>query len=211
MAMVHERPFLEFIVDYLVRSGFRRLIFCTGYKGESIKNYFRRYDAVFSEETEPLGTAGALRQCRALLETSTLLVLNGDSFCELDFSALLKAHHRAHVLATVAVVAADGRSDGGSVAMDRDGRIVSFHEKGTSGSYLNAGVYACDVRFLDHIPNHHPCSLEHDVFPALLEKEIRGFVTRAPLYDIGTPERLNAFRTFSSSRLIHRTEERARC
>ncbi|MDQ6734752.1 MAG: sugar phosphate nucleotidyltransferase [Nitrospirota bacterium] len=214
MAMVHERPFLEFVVNHLIGSGFSRLIFCTGYKGEWIKHHFqdaRQFDALFSEESEPLGTAGALRQCRSLLGTSTFLVVNGDSFCALDLTALLKAHYHADVLATVAVVAGDGRSDGGSVMVDVHGRISSFHEKGTSGSYLNAGIYACAARFLDHIPDRLSCSLEYDVFPSLLAKGICGFVTSEPLYDIGTPERLTAFRAFSASRLMQAPEERARC
>lgn len=214
MAMVHERPFLEFVVNHLIASGFSRLIFCTGYKGEWIKHYFqdaRQFDALFSEETEPLGTAGALRQCRSLLKTSTFLVLNGDSFCALDLTALLKAHHDADVLATMAVIAGKGRSDGGSVTMDVHGRISSFHEKGNSGSYLNAGIYACAGQFLGHIPDRRSCSLEYDVFPSLLIKGIGGFVTPEPLYDIGTPERLNAFRAFSASQLMRAPEERARC
>ena len=48
MAMVHDRPFLAFVVEQLVRSGFQRLIFCTGYKGEWITRYFQDaqgYDA----------------------------------------------------------------------------------------------------------------------------------------------------------------------
>ena len=214
MAIVHERPFLEFVVNHLVRSGLSRFIFCTGYKGEWIKYHFqnaREYDALFSEEPEPLGTGGALRQCRSLLDTSTLLVVNGDSFCAVDLSALLKAHHDADVLATVALVAGDGRSDGGSVMMNLHGRIASFREKGTSGPYLNAGIYACAAQFLDYVPDRRPCSLEHDVLPSVLAKGILGFVTPEPLYDIGTPERLTAFRAFSASRLIHAPEERAGC
>jgi NDP-sugar pyrophosphorylase family protein len=214
MAMVHERPFLEFVVNHLIASGFSRLIFCTGYKGEWIKHHFqdaRQFDALFSEEAEPLGTAGALKQCRSLLGTPTFLVVNGDSFCALDLAALLKAHRHADVLATVAIVAGNGRSDGGSVMMDGHGRISSFHEKGTSGSYLNAGIYACADQFLDYIPDRGSSSLEYDVFPSLLVKGIGGFVTSEPLYDIGTPERLTAFRALSASRLIQAPAERARC
>lgn len=214
MAIVHERPFLDFLVNHLVEAGFQRFIFCTGYKGEWIKHHFQNaqgYDALFSEETQPLGTAGALQQCRPLVDTSPFLVLNGDSFCRLNLAALLNAHHGAHVLATLAVVAADGRADGGAVSMDLNGRISSFHEKGVSGSYLNAGVYVCDARFMEHIPDRYPCSLEQDVFPSLLAQGLHGYITHEPLYDIGTPERLNAIRTVNPQALIHPTEGRATC
>lgn len=212
MAMIDDRPFLEYVVDHLVDAGCHRLIFCTGHKGEWIETHFRgssRYQAVFSRETENLGTAGALRHCRGLIATSPFLVVNGDSFCALDYWALLKAHCSQQRPVTVAVVEADGRSDAGSVELDHHGRIVGFQEKGTSGAYVSAGIYACDSRFLDSIPERRPCSLEYDVFPALLSTDIGGFVVSAPLYDIGTPARLNAFRSMSRKRLVNSQTERA--
>jgi NDP-sugar pyrophosphorylase family protein len=214
MAMVHDLPFLTFVVKQLVRSGFQRLIFCTGYKGEWIKRYFhdtQGYDAVFSDEPEPLGTAGAIRHCGSFLRTSTFLVVNGDSFCALNLSGLLEAHHRAEALITMAVVRGDGRTDGGSVVLDEHDRVSRFQEKGLSGSYLNAGIYACSAELLNHIPDRRPSSLEHDVFPSLLVTGLHGFVASEPLYDIGTPERLEAFRHFSADRLVHCTEESTTC
>jgi len=214
MAMVHDRPFLAFVVEQLVRSGFQRLIFCTGYKGEWITRYFQNaqgYVAIFSDEPEPLGTAGAIKHCRSFLRTSTFLVVNGDSFCAVDISGLLEAHHRADVLITMAVVRSDGRTDGGSVVLDEHGRIARFQEKGVSGFHLNSGIYACSAGLLSHIPDRRPSSLEHDVFPSLPATGLYGFVTPEPLYDIGTPERLEAFRHFSADRLVHWTEERTTC
>jgi NDP-sugar pyrophosphorylase family protein len=214
MATIHDRPFLAFVVEHLLRAGFQRLIFCTGYRGEWIKQYFQDaqgYDPVFSEEAEPLGTAGAIKHCRSFLGTSSFLVVNGDSFCALDLAGLVEGHHRSDALITMAVVRGDGRTDGGSIVLDGQGRILRFQEKGVSGPYLNAGVYACSAGLLNHIPDRRPSSLEQDVFPSLLATGLHGFVTPESLYDIGTPERLEAFRLFSAGRLVHCTEERTTC
>ncbi|MCC6141061.1 MAG: NTP transferase domain-containing protein [Nitrospira sp.] len=195
MALIDGRPFLDLPVEQAVSQGFRRLVFCTGHQGHWIAEHFSHrtdIEAVISHETAPLGTAGALRACRRHLNSSTVLVLNGDSFCAIDLVAFLAEHRRRQAAATVAVVAADGRSDGGGIALDADSRIMNFHEK-TSGAYLNAGIYAFERPTLDRIPALQPCSLEYDVFPALVGQGLYASVQQALVHDIGTPARLSAF------------------
>ena len=94
--------------------------------------------------------------------------------------------------------------------MDSQQRITSFHEK-TRGAYLNAGIYAFDNVFLEHIPDRTPCSLEYDLFPAMLGEGIHAFVSHAPLHDIGTPARLDAFRTWTATVTGNPLERAARC
>lgn len=198
MALIDGRPFLDLIVEQVVTYGFRRVIFCAGYKAEWINRYAGgRSDitALISHEREPLGTGGALKACRHLITSSTVLVLNGDSLCRIDMTAFLLVHRKREACATVAVVQSDGRSDGGGISLNSDDRIVRFQEK-ASESFLNAGVYALDSCLLDRIPDHTPCSLEREVFPELLDRPLYGFRTCAPLHDIGTPERLKEFRAW---------------
>lgn len=197
MVLVGDRPFLDILVDYLVEQGCRRIIFCTGFKSEWISSYVMqdaRFECVCSVEPRPLGTAGALKQCRASIRTSTVLVCNGDSVCHLDVGRLLDEHRRSGCSVTIALVPSDGRTDGGGVSLDANGRLVSFNEKGRPQPYLNAGIYAFETEVLDTIPSQSPCSLEQDVFPYLVPRGIHGYVTDGTVDDIGTPERLTAFR-----------------
>ncbi|MEA5471187.1 sugar phosphate nucleotidyltransferase, partial [Spirulina sp. 06S082] len=64
MALVGEKPFLEWILLELYQEGIERVIFSTGYLGEQIQSYFgdgRQWnlEIVYSQESEPLGTGGA--------------------------------------------------------------------------------------------------------------------------------------------------------
>lgn len=213
MASINGRPFLDLVVNHVISHGFRRIIFCTGYRGEWIAQYFSRrtdIDAIISHEDTPLGTAGALRACRYALRSSTVLVLNGDSLCVIDLAAFLTEHRRCNASVTVAVVPADDRSDGGGITLDSQDRITSFNEK-TRSAYLNAGIYALDPMFLDKIPERTPCSLEHDMFPAMLGQGIHAVITQAPVHDIGTPARLDAFRTWMSTSTVKHVERGAAC
>ena len=102
-AEVLGRPFISYLFDQIAVAGVRRVILASGYRGEQLKHEFgERYhftkggpavlELLYSQETEPLGTGGALRQAAQFAPKSTLLVLNGDSFCEADLGAFLKTH-----------------------------------------------------------------------------------------------------------------------
>ena len=213
MVQINGRPFLDLVVDRVVSQGFRRVIFCTGHHGEWIAQHFmgrNDIEAVISHEQQARGTAGALRACRQQVRTSTIVVLNGDSICLVDLPHLLMEHDRRRAAVTVAVVQTDGRRDGGGIAIDTCGRITSFQEK-TEGPYLSAGIYALDTAFLEHIPDGIPVSLEIDIFPAHVGRGMFAHVTDAPLHDIGTPARLEAFRKYMAPSIAPQVERIASC
>jgi D-glycero-alpha-D-manno-heptose 1-phosphate guanylyltransferase len=94
MAEVAGRPFLEWQLLYLRSLGIKRVILCTGYKGESVENHFDTrvemgMEIMYSREDSPLGTGGAIRKALTLVRTDPFLVLNGDSFCPFDLKVLL--------------------------------------------------------------------------------------------------------------------------
>ena len=96
---------------------------------------------------------------------------------------------------TLALTPADSRTDAGCVTVNHEGRLIAFSEKqsGSEARFHNAGMYVLDQSVLDRIPSGRPWSLEHDLMPDLLNEGIYGQVFDEPLYDIGTPERLEAF------------------
>ena len=111
LASIGEKSFLELLVCQLRSQGIRRLVMCTGYLADQIESKFgdgRGWDVSieYSKEEMPLGTAGAVKLAqRYLRDVPEFLVLNGDSFLEVDFQSLM-AFHRGHdgAIATMAVL-----------------------------------------------------------------------------------------------------------
>jgi NDP-sugar pyrophosphorylase family protein len=197
MVLIGNKPFLEILVDWAAGHGFSRFILCAGYKAEIIRAHFKSRpgrEYVVCEEKAPLGTGGALKLCSPLRKSEISLVLNGDSFCDVNVQALLALRAERHAAASIAFAAAQGRTDGGYAALASDGRIASFAEKDSAtGPWINAGVSVLGPDVFAAIPDG-ACSLERDVLPGLLKWNLYGLRTTAALYDIGTPERLEAFR-----------------
>ncbi len=145
-------------------------------------------------ETEPLGTAGGVRNA-ADLTTGRLVVLNGDILTDVDLSEMLKCHEARGARATIYLTPVDNPTAYGLVETDADGRVRRFVEKPTSAqvtaSTVNAGIYLLERELLELIPAGRAVSIEREVFPDLVARRIPffGFVSRAYWLDIGSPEK----------------------
>ncbi len=203
---VNGRPFLDYLVDDLIATGVSRIIFSSGYRAQVIReHYSNRRDAefVFSEETSPLGTAGALKLAESRVRSEVFLAMNGDSYCAINYKNFLESHRRRKARASLALVEVTDASDYGGVRMDDAGWIRNFAEKTTAGrGRVNAGIYLFSREVFASIPAGQPCSLEREVFPTLLETGVAGYLVNAALYDIGTPERLERARAYFAGRSL---------
>ncbi len=197
MAAVAGRPFLEVLLRQMARHGFKRVILAVGYQGNVIFSRFGNsvsgMELVYSAEPRPLGTAGALRNAAELVNSDNVLVMNGDSYTDVDLTAFVRDYQESKYDVSVVVVPADGRNDCGFVVLNDQNRVVGFNEKTPSvtARYLNAGIYMLASRLLCEIPADRQMSLEREIFPQWLSAHrcIRSFVHPGTCVDIGTPER----------------------
>lgn len=145
MADVCGRPFLSYLVKYLSGQGVKRVILSAGYRHEVIKGYFgTEYMGVkvdYAVEDKPLGTGGAVREAIKKASEENILVLNGDSFLDLDIRKFCGFHTERGAKLTIAVKPMRGCGRYGTVDVEKD-MVVGFKEKaaGEAGC-INAGVY----------------------------------------------------------------------
>lgn len=195
LAPIGSKPFLDLLVRQLRHQGVRRVVMCTGYLAEQIENVFndgRAWDLTveYSKEASPLGTAGAVKLAqRHLRDAPEFLVMNGDSFLEVDFQKLIRFHRERGGIVTIAVRQVANSFRYGRVQLEAHGRVTAFLEKNGSNTcgIVNAGVYVFNQAILEHIPEG-PCSLETEVFPCLLDQGVYGLEQQGMFIDIGTPD-----------------------
>ena len=204
MVDINGSPFLDLLIGYVASFGFERFILCTGYRANYIKEYYQEridWEVVFSEEERPMGTGGALALAHGQIRSSVALVLNGDSFCPIDFSDFVWRFESAAAPAAMVLARIEDSREYGTVQVDAGPLITSFREKEDSGAGLvNAGIYLFESSFIGSIETGTPCSLERDLIPSQIERGIWAYITDRALLDIGTPARysqaLEFFRSF---------------
>ena len=199
LAPINDRPFVDILVDHLLSFGFQRFVLCVGHLKEQMVCHFAGRDDCridFSVEETPLGTGGAVKHAIDKINSDIFLVLNGDSFCELEYKDFLAFHEAKNASISIAVAEVDESRDFGSIILDDDCRIVSFDEKGKNASRLvNAGIYIFGRNVLNSLHDMEKVfSLERDFFPKVVKKlPSYGYKASSKLWDIGTPERYEAF------------------
>lgn len=197
LAPVDGRPFVDYLLDWLESFGARRIVFCLGYLGDKVRAHLAQADRdtqiEWVVESQPLGTGGALVNAMPMLRTSPVLVLNGDSFVDVDLCAFAESHRASGAIASLVCTEVNDAGRFGRVTIDENSRIVHFAEKNPSSpepGAINAGVYLFDSAFLDLVKNSRARSIEQDVFARQAPGSLHAHLGRFPFIDIGTPESL---------------------
>lgn len=189
-----KKVFLNILIDRLKACGFKKVILCTGHKGEFIKQYCKKSDITknikISHEEKPLGTGGALKNAKDLIKSEDFFVMNGDVLCDLNFFEFYKFYKKKETKLALAVCKIDKNEDFGSISLDSDMRILTFREKEkqASGEFSSAGVYIMNKDVFNFMPEKDKFSLEYDFFPMMIKKPSYAYVIKGDFLDIGTPE-----------------------
>ncbi|WP_230410038.1 sugar phosphate nucleotidyltransferase [Candidatus Kuenenia stuttgartensis] len=152
MADINGRPFLSYLMDYLLCQNIRKILLSVGYKHEIIKNYFglryKNLDIEYVIEDKPLGTGGAIKEALKWVEGDDVVVLNGDTFFYLELKKLIEFHLAQDAILTIAVKLMHNFDRYGTVVL-KEGKIINFEEKTfKAAGYINGGVYVIKKRFL---------------------------------------------------------------
>ena len=191
-----DRTMIEHVVDILPEGMVDKVLIAAGYGIEQMRTHFSNldlpYEIVIVEETEPLGTGGAIANCREYLGEGTCCVINGDLLTSLRVDEMLAAHNEAGTLASISLWEVEDPSRFGVADFDSEStRIRRFQEKPPReeaySNLINAGTYLLEPEVFDRMPDG-AFSMERVVFPVLAEEgELSGFPFEGHFVDAGTP------------------------
>ncbi|KAB2880973.1 NTP transferase domain-containing protein [bacterium] len=196
---VNGKPFLEYVFKLLCRTKFiTRVVIAVGYKADKIISKYQNnsdygFEILFSVEKDLLGTGGAIKKALQYTNSDNVLVLNGDSYVDIDIQSFISAHDTKDASISVALTHVENANRFGKVNILTNNKIVSFEEKApnSSGGYINCGVYLFRKTVFDHIPENTVLSLEKDLLPNMTKFNAFGFICTGKFIDIGIPETYN--------------------
>jgi D-glycero-alpha-D-manno-heptose 1-phosphate guanylyltransferase len=209
LAPVAGRPFIDFLLDALAASGCARVILAVGHRHELISGHlgskFAGLPLDYSVEDEPLGTGGASRKALNLVRAPSALLLNGDTWLDVDFQEMVAAHNSASAKSTIAVRAVPDVERYGAVEVE-SGRVSCFNEKGKRGpGLINAGTYVLERHVFNEFSLPQVFSLEHDfLIPHLPRLSPLAFRVTGTFIDIGTPDDYALAQTIFASPKLRR-------
>ncbi len=129
---------------------------------------------IIVEETEPLGTGGAIANCRQYLSDGTFCVINGDLITGLKVEEMLEFHKDNGGIATISLWEVEDPSRFG---------VADY----TQSNLINAGTYLLEHDIFDFMPEGTH-SIERDVYEKIASTGVlNGFPFQGTFVDAGTP------------------------
>lgn len=147
MALINNKPFLEYLLNYLAAQKITHVILSVGYKADLIKNHFgnnfKRLQLSYAQEKQPLGTGGGIKLALEKSKSDKVFIINGDTFFSIELETLADFHSAKNSDLTVALKNMKDGSRYGSIQINDEKRIVGFHEKkeGACNILINGGIY----------------------------------------------------------------------
>ena len=163
LAPVNGQPFLRHLLRLLKKHQITQIVLSVGYLAQYIIDEFTRDNEgltiEFSEDSRPLGTAGSLKAAQKYL-SEDFFVINGDTYLDIDYQEIYRAHQTSGLLATLVV-----------------------------NQKVSCGIYVFSPQVFDQIPEGTKYSLEQDLWPVLIkQKQVNLFKTNQKFIDIGSPQ-----------------------
>lgn len=194
MAPVNNRPFLDYILDYLEKNKIYEITIAVGYKKDVIMNHYgdkySRINLSYSEENEPLGTGGAMKKAIGDSSENDYCVLNGDTFFYVDLEKMEKFHREKKSDITIATKKMYKFDRYGSILVNsNDDKIISIQEKKyTELGLISGGMYIINKSIFRNVDKER-FSFEKDILENEgLNLNKYSFLSDGYFIDIGIPE-----------------------
>lgn len=193
MAPIKSKPFLAYLLDYLVTHDVTKTVLSVGYKYKEIISHFgnsyRSCHLVYSIETDPLGTGGAIQFAMGKTEAEDIVIVNGDTLFRVPLQEMMSFHLEQCSDLTIALKPMINFDRYGSVLLN-DKQIVGFEEKKyqTQGM-INGGTYIIRRSLMEGFDLPLNFSFETDFLEKMIGLiRIVGFVSNSYFIDIGIPQ-----------------------
>ena len=198
MLKIGDQPIIEIILRKLHAQGFRNIYISVNYLAEVIREHvsdgaWLGLKVTYLEETQPLGTAGALGQLAGKIG-EPFVVMNSDLLTNCDLRQVVKFHKKQAAAATLGVREYSFQVPYGVVNIDGN-EVESISEKPVHRSMVSAGIYVLDPSALESIPTDQFCDM-----PTLLDsvksngQRVVAFPIHESWLDIGRHDDLNEAR-----------------
>lgn len=193
MALVGNKPFLWYLLEALNDQEIEKVVLAVGYKYEVIKEYFgdkyKNIKIEYSIEDEPLGTGGCIKKAFEKIDGDNVLILNGDTYFNVDLRKLKEKHIELDAELTLSVKPMEQFERYGTVVSEQE-RVIDFEEKQYKESgNINAGVYIAKTNIFKNMNLDEKFSFEKDVMEKYVSKlKIGIYISDEYFIDIGIPK-----------------------
>jgi MurNAc alpha-1-phosphate uridylyltransferase len=198
------KSLIEYHLENLQRAGIREVIINLAYLGEKIRTKLgdgKQFglQIIYSTESEPLETGGAILHALDLLGTEPFLLVNGDVWCDLDFAQFTAQTLAENQLGHLLLVPNPDFHLLGDFALDNRGHLIDDPDKTHPQRFTFGGISLFNPELIAGYPDkRQKFPLVEVLRRAIINGELTGQVHQGHWSDVGTPARLQELENYLS-------------
>jgi len=155
MVRVKNKPLIYYVMKLYARYGFKNFYIALGYKGNVIKNYFKKNSFGWNIRLINTGkntmTGGRLKRLSPFLKNETFLMTYGDGVADINIKKLVKFHKKNGREVTLTAVRPSARF---GVVKFKNNLVTYFKEKSkVDEGWINGGFFVINPNFFKKIKN----------------------------------------------------------
>ena len=155
MIKINKDPIIVHIMRHYYNYGFKNFFVALGYKGEVIRNFFKKKKFPWKVNLINTGlktmTGGRLKRLNKYLKDETFLLTYGDGLSNVDLRKLVRFHKKKKKLVTLTAVRPPARF--GFIKINNS-YVKYFKEKSQiDAGWINGGFFVIEPKFLEFISN----------------------------------------------------------
>ena len=149
------KPKLLHIMKFYAKYGFKDFYIALGYKGEIIKNFFKKNHFSWNINLIQTGkntmTGGILKRLKKIIGKETFMMTYGDGLSNVNLKKLIKFHKKNKRLVTLTAVRPPARFG----ALKLKGNFVNYFKEKSKldEGWINGGFFVMEPKFLNFIKN----------------------------------------------------------
>jgi len=197
MAPINNKPFLDYILNYLNNYDVDKIIFSLFHKHQVIEKYYQYdYEGIeisYSIDKGPLGTGGAIKEALSFADNEHIFVINGDTFFNVNLLDLYKKHIEDCNDITFSLKPMKNFDRYGIIKTSESGNVISLSEKEYSRSgQIDGGIYLIKKILFDDYNGEKVFSFNDYIINNLKYIKVGSMVFDEIFIDIGIPEDYNS-------------------
>lgn len=179
MIPIGKKPIISHIMEIYLKQGFKDFIITVGYKGNKIKDYFRK-NKEFSKINVDVVDTGVnsltgkrLQKIKHMISEEDFMLTYGDGLCNVNLRKLIKFHKKHKRKVTVTAVHPPARFGELNLTYNR---VKIFEEKPQlQKGWINGGFFILNKDFFNFIPNKNVSLEREPLINAAKKKEFMAY------------------------------------
>ncbi len=178
MVHINNKPIIYYIMKHFSNYGYKDFYILLGYKGNIIKNYFKREKFDWNVNLIDTGvktmTGGRLKKIKKYLGNENFFLTYGDGISDVNLKKLLKFHNKKKkALVTMTAVRPPARF--GAIKIIGE-RVKLFREKSKiDEGWINGGFFVINPKFINYIGKSSTFLEKYPLEKAAKKKELFAF------------------------------------